>query len=78
MRVTNHAVLRYIERVIGIDPEAIRDEIRALAYPGSPELSKIVVEDGVVVTILGDGMRVGKNKESATKEARSRCASEPQ
>jgi hypothetical protein len=72
LRVSNHALLRYIERVVGIDVEALRAEIVELAQPGSPELAKIIVEDGVVVTILGGDMRARKNGRSKTKAAR--CA----
>jgi hypothetical protein len=70
LRVSNHALLRYIERVVGIDVEALRAEIADLAQPGSPELAKIIVEDGVVVTILGGDMRARKNGRSKTKAAR--------
>lgn len=33
-QVTDHAVLRYLERVYGIDVEAFRDELREIARPG--------------------------------------------
>jgi hypothetical protein len=55
--------------VLGIDVNALRDELLALAEPGSPELTKIVVENGTIVTVLGDEMRVWKNKRSATTRA---------
>jgi len=70
MRVSDHALLRYIERILGIDVESVRAEIALLAAPDSPDLARLVVEDGVVVTVLGEGMRVNRRKMSATKRRR--------
>ncbi|MDT8856450.1 hypothetical protein RNZ50_15760 [Paracoccaceae bacterium Fryx2] len=58
--VTDHAVIRYLERVVGIDVEALRDEIRAKVEPGvrlgacgvrSGGFNYRII-DGVVVTIV--------------------------
>ena len=55
--VSNHAVLRYLERIVGIDLEAIRDEIRSFAYGSPDDAAMIVVENNSIVTVLGIGMR---------------------
>lgn len=58
--VSDHAVLRYLERAKGMDIEALRREIlppetqRKLAVVGNATFGKLVVRDGVVVTYLGD------------------------
>ena len=54
MRVTDHALVRYIERIAEIDLDLVRREIVAHALAGS---KMIVVSDGAVVTILAPGMR---------------------
>lgn len=61
--VTDHAVLRYLQRVKGIDIEAVRDEILAhdaaglIDQLGNAKIPigngcRIVVEDYTVVTVL--------------------------
>jgi hypothetical protein len=63
-RVTNHALLRYLERVVGLDLESHRNEIRALCDQASEfkncdglwHQSGVVLitnESGDVVTVLG-------------------------
>jgi len=74
IRVSNHALLRYIERVLGIDVEAIRAEIAELAAPDSPDLARLVVEDGIVVTVLGEGMYVNKSKRKMSDTKRRRIS----
>lgn len=72
--VTDHAVLRWIERRYGIDVEAEREKIR---YAVNPYLSlntvlqrdgmKFCIRNGYVVTVLsGDmGTRRGFNRKAA-------------
>jgi hypothetical protein len=58
--VTDHAVLRFLERARGIDVEAARREIAALATNGVQlhanaviaEGVKLVLRENVVVTVL--------------------------
>lgn len=74
LAVSDHAVLRWIERVHGIDIELIRQRIRSdLAKAtvvsgkiGAPKYvvrlgpNRFVVKDGTVVTVLDAGM-VGRS-----------------
>ena len=64
MRVTDHALVRYIERIAGIDLDLVRAEIVAHALAKS---RMIVVDGGVVVTILAPGMR-RKRRDRAADE----------
>lgn len=59
--VSDHAVIRYMERVIGVDIEAVRDEIRhkvrlSVAHPTATGILvdgfRYVLADGAVVTII--------------------------
>jgi hypothetical protein len=68
-RVSDHALLRYVERVMGIDVEAIRsdiltDGVKAALRTGATGITvngvKMVAKDGVVVTVLADDMRPKK------------------
>lgn len=71
--VSDHAVLRYVQRVLGIDTEAIRAEIR-LAVENGVELGASGVRKGnttykltgqTVVTVLekGSSLRRRRNRE---------------
>ena len=60
MIVTDHAVLRYMERAMGLDISAIKAEIVSMVNAGLIGSELIVVEDGRIVTVLGEGMRVNK------------------
>ncbi|AYJ87652.1 hypothetical protein D3Y57_19145 [Sphingomonas paeninsulae] len=51
MYVSDHAVLRYIERVIGLDVEAVRVKI------ASPTVQK-AVDFGCETVVLGTGQRI--------------------
>lgn len=63
--ISDHAVLRYLERVVGIDVEAVRAEMQtpALAQAdefGAPVLigrngERLVIRGGIVVTVLPKG-----------------------
>lgn len=57
MRVSNHAILRYVERILGVDVEAIRQEILVAARHDNPDREKLGIEGDVVTTVLGDGMK---------------------
>ena len=59
--VSDHAVIRYMERVLEIDVEQVRDEIRAkvklsLVHPAATGILvdgfRYVLADGAVVTII--------------------------
>lgn len=60
-RVSDHALLRFIERVMGIDVDAIRDRIlsdnivsaiKAGATAVTVDSVRMVVKDNVVVTVI--------------------------
>lgn len=61
-RVTDHAVLRYLERARGIDIELIREHIALICAPaaavGAANLKrdgvKYVFENGSVITVVPD------------------------
>jgi hypothetical protein len=71
-RISDHALMRYIERVYGLDIEAIRtevmsDSIVAALKTGASAVTvkgvKMLVKDGVIVTVVTDEMRnAGKAK----------------
>lgn len=64
-RVSDHAVIRYLERIVGVDVEAIRADIRLLASESvqfkncdgfwNKEFGAVFMlnEENAVVTILG-------------------------
>ncbi|WP_300409153.1 hypothetical protein [Lagierella sp.] len=66
LTVSEHAIIRYMERVLGIDIEGLTEKIlpeeNALfiknfgngQYPINNGEFRIVVKDGVVVTVIGD------------------------
>ncbi|WWT39844.1 hypothetical protein [Microcystis phage Mwe-JY25] len=64
--VSDHALVRWLERVHGVDIEAfraiLRDEVRPLSEAGVriqhlPDRSYVFGRDGVLVTVLTDGER---------------------
>lgn len=63
MRVSDHAVLRYLERIVGLDVEALRAQIAldCARSQGAPcvrtEHARYLVRGRVVVTVL-DGETV--------------------
>lgn len=67
--VSDHAVLRYLERVKGVDVERIRAEMNSPALAladtfGAPVLigrdgERLVIRDGVVVTVIAKGRYAG-------------------
>lgn len=75
--ITSHALLRYIERVKGVDIEALRDEIlsdevcEALSA-GATGVTvngvKMVAERGVIVTVLADEMRPKKKSKRGWRD----------
>lgn len=62
-RVTDHAVLRYLERVRGFDVEAVRRHIAitcaAAASAGAANLKaegvRFAIDNGAVVTVMPNG-----------------------
>ncbi|WP_425087013.1 hypothetical protein [Stappia sp.] len=75
-RVSDHAVLRYIERIYGLDVDAVRrhiaDEVASAAAAGAITArirgASYVIRDGVVVTIInGRQMARGRNKKHRRK-----------
>lgn len=56
--VSDHAVLRYLERKLRIDVEALRDDIRTVCLRGAEAEADTVVHDGVrfVLRHRGDGV----------------------
>lgn len=53
--VTDHAVLRYIERRHGLDVEALRAEIAASCATGAAYGAHYVLADGVRYVLRSDG-----------------------
>lgn len=68
--ISDHAVLRYIERVYGVDVAAIRAEMNTPALAkadkfGAPVLigrhgERLVIRNGVVVTVIAKARNVGR------------------
>lgn len=68
--ISDHAVLRYLERVKGIDMAAIRAEMRSPALEtardfGAPVVigrngERLIIENGVVVTVIGKARNAGR------------------
>lgn len=53
IRVTDHAVLRYIERRHGIDVDALRSHIATLAVTGVAHGASAVLTEGVRIVLRG-------------------------
>lgn len=71
--ITDHAVLRFIERRYGLDVEAEREKVRKIVTPyltlkttvlktGS---LKFILRDGYCVTVLAGDMATAKTREPA-------------
>lgn len=74
LRVTDHALVRFLERAGGLDVEAVRahlavslaraagvaDTLHARRYTIQADGLRYVVESGAVVTVLEVGMRAMK------------------
>lgn len=76
--ISAHAVLRFMERVHGVDLESIRDEMRSHAVKqaivfgaGYVERSDctLVIDGNTVVTVLDKGMRPKGRSKRATLRA---------
>lgn len=68
-RMSDHALLRYIERIMEIDVEALRlevmtDSVKSALKMGASGVTvngvKMVAKDGVIVTVLSENMRPKK------------------
>lgn len=53
--VTDHAVVRYFERVLGFDADAVREEIKRTAAAGVAAGARSVAKDGFVYMLKPDG-----------------------
>lgn len=68
--VTDHCVMRYVERALGLDIEGIRESIAAVARPAAAMGAtaciyngvKLVIRDGAVVTALPGRTRLRNTK----------------
>jgi hypothetical protein len=68
--ISDHAVIRYLERVKGVDITAIRAEMNTPALAkadefGAPVLigrngERLVIRNGVVVTVIAKSRNVGR------------------
>lgn len=68
--ISDHAVLRYLERVKGVDVERLRAEMNTPALAkadafGAPVLigrngERLVIREGVVVTVIAKARNVGR------------------
>lgn len=68
--ITDHACLRYLERVYGIDIDAVKAEMRTPALDtaadfGAPVLigrhgERMVIRNGVVVTVIAKSRGAGR------------------
>lgn len=68
--ISDHAVLRYLERVKGVSIEAIKAEMRTPAAEkacafGAPVVigrngERLVIRDGVIVTVIAKGRHQGR------------------
>jgi hypothetical protein len=80
--VSDHAVLRWLERVEGIDLFEIRERIRRACEIGMPDKDgyihfgrgQIVIEKGSVVTVLAIGQRSQKSRTMKRRRARQEAA----
>lgn len=69
--VTDHAVIRWMERKMGLDIESIRDEIESHAMPAikAGALSvvvgkvRLIFEDGHVLSVIDSRLPNGKIRE---------------
>jgi hypothetical protein len=78
--VTDHALLRYLERALGMDLEALRREIARAAAKGvahgAPVVifggGKLVIHDGVVRTVLPRNAITGTRQPALESEREPR------
>lgn len=56
--VSDHALLRWIERVAGVDPDALRRQIAAEARSGLDLGARRIVQGGIVYALDPVGRRV--------------------
>lgn len=70
VEITDHAVLRFLERVHGVDIDKVRADMQSPALAiantfGCPVLigrhgERLVIRDGVVVTVIAKARHVGR------------------
>lgn len=84
LSIPDHAVLRWLERVEGINAEDVRNRIRLAASLGLPDadgyihLGKccLAIEGGVVKTVLGPGQKVANSHRTRLYRQRQAEASQ--
>ena len=55
VRVTDHALIRFLERAGGFEIEKLRREIAKKVYKSAPEGATGIKVDGIQFVIVGDG-----------------------
>ena len=83
-RLSEHALLRYIERVYGVDIEAVRAEVMTPAIVAALKTGatavtvkgvKMLAKDGTIVTVVTDEMKnAGKHKRTRQYEDEDEAA----
>ncbi len=77
-RISDHALLRYIERIVGVDMDELRDtiltdQIKAALRLGATGVTvngiKMIAKDGVIVTVLSEEARLKRKAKKPRKEA---------
>jgi hypothetical protein len=79
-RITDHAIVQFLERALGIDIPAVREQLHAVVELAVAENSErpqvkgchLVIEDNALVTVLSPTMRPKKAKKR--KEDVSVCS----
>ena len=83
-RMSEHALLRYIERVYGVDVEVVRAEVMTPAIVAALKTGatavtvkgvKMLAKDGTIVTVVTDEMKnAGKHKRTRSFEDEDEAA----
>lgn len=68
--ITDHAIVRYLERVKGVDMDAIRAEMQSASLAAAVEFGakvligrhgeRLVIRDGIVVTVIAKARNAGR------------------
>ena len=67
MYVTDHAIVRYMERIRGVDIASIRAELQAFADMGCLNL---VIQDATIVTVVAPPHRTLSRRRAKRHHAR--------
>lgn len=76
-KVTDHAVIRYLDRVMGIDVEAIRREISARVTAGVQLGASAVVADGMRFVLADEHVTTVRPCHSEQRHPRDKGAGDP-